>query len=114
MSFEVVPTESFQATVKQLKKRYVRVSEDLKQAIRSLQADPSIGNVIPKDYGARKLRLPNSSANRGKSGGFRLIYFVQQGQRPALWLLLIYSKSDQENVGLTELKNIMSDLKESR
>ncbi len=34
MNYEVVPAESFQACVKQLKKRYQSIAEDLKVAIR--------------------------------------------------------------------------------
>ena len=112
MSYEVVFSDSFQTSVKQLKKRYARVADDLKRAVHALQADPTIGNLIPDDYGARKLRLPNSSAQRGKSGGFRLIYYVQDDQRRALWLLLLYSKSDQENVSPSELRQLMGQLNE--
>jgi len=112
MSYEVVFSDSFQTSVKQLKKRYARVADDLKRAVHALQADPTIGNLIPDDYGARKLRLPNSSAQRGKSGGFRLIYYVQDDQRRALWLLLLYSKSDQENVSPSELRQLMGRLNE--
>lgn len=110
MSYDVILSESFQTSVRRLKNRYARVAEDLKRAIQSLQADPAIGNLIPDDYGARKLRLPNSSAQRGKSGGFRLIYYVQDEGRHALWLLLVYSKSDQENISPSELKQLMREL----
>lgn len=108
MSYDVVPAESFQACVKQLKKRYQSIGEDLKVAIRSLQTDPTIGNVIPNGEGARKLRVRNSSANKGKSGGFRLIYLVQEVPRQRIVLLLVYSKSDQADVDLTELRRLIA------
>jgi mRNA-degrading endonuclease RelE of RelBE toxin-antitoxin system len=108
MSYEVVPAESFQACVKQLKKRYQSIAEDLKVAIRSLQADPAIGNVIPNGEGARKLRVRNSSANKGKSGCFRLIYLVQEVPRQRIVLLFVYSKSDQEDVELAELRRLIA------
>jgi mRNA-degrading endonuclease RelE of RelBE toxin-antitoxin system len=83
----------------------------LKRAIKELQTDPKIGKVIPHDDGARKLRLANSSANKGKSGGFRLIYYVQELPKPILWFLLVYSKNEQEDVGSSELEKLVAAIK---
>lgn len=110
MSYEVVFADRFKGSVKDLKKRYPNVADDIKGAIRELNDTPDIGKVIPRDYGARKLRVVNSSAKKGKSGGFRLIYFVQQLPRPEIWFLLLYSKGEKEDVSLTELAELVGSI----
>ncbi len=44
-----------------------------------------------------KVRVANSSANVGKSNGFRLIYYVvtEEGD---IYLLTIYSKKDDDRI----------------
>lgn len=98
MSYEVVFTDTFKDCVKHLKKRYPSVADDVKQAIHVLMGSPAVGNVIPNSNGVRKLRLRNSSVNKGKSGGFRLFYFVKDEPRATLWFLLLISKNEQEDV----------------
>ena len=43
-----------------------------------------------------KVRLPNRSAGRGKSGGFRVIYEDRSGQ--LVLLLLIYTKTEHSDI----------------
>ena len=43
-----------------------------------------------------KVRLPNRSARRGKSGGFRVIYQEKSGR--LVLLLLVYSKTDRADI----------------
>ena len=47
-------------------------------------------------YEAYKVRLPNRSARRGKSGGFRAIYQERAGR--LVLLLLIYSKTERADI----------------
>ncbi|MCY3832463.1 MAG: hypothetical protein OXG85_05570 [Chloroflexi bacterium] len=47
-------------------------------------------------YKAYKVRLPNRSARRGKSGGFRVIYQERSGQ--LVLLLLIFSKTERGDI----------------
>ena len=43
-----------------------------------------------------KVRLPNRSARRGKSGGFRVIYQERSGE--LVLLLIIYSKTEHADM----------------
>ena len=45
---------------------------------------------------AYKVRAANSSANVGKSNGFRIIYYVIIGEKA--YLLTIYSKKDDNRI----------------
>jgi mRNA-degrading endonuclease RelE of RelBE toxin-antitoxin system len=48
-----------------------------------------------ENYIAYKVRLPNRDMQRGKSGGYRVIYYVRTADR--IFLMRIYTKSEQEN-----------------
>ena len=59
-----------------------------------------------------KVRIKNSDTQKGKSGGYRLIYWIVS---PELSVLLdIYSKSDQENTTLNEVRQIIKKFKKSQ
>ena len=47
-------------------------------------------------YRVFKVRLPNRSARRGKSGGFRVIYQEKSGR--LVLLLLVYSKTERADI----------------
>jgi hypothetical protein len=55
---------------------------------------PEAGDLIPGLGGIRKLRF--APTGRGKSGGFRVIYYVATDDVPLL-ALLIYGKNEQAN-----------------
>lgn len=48
------------------------------------------------------MRVANSSANKGKSGGFRVIYYVVRDEKD-IFLLTMSSKTDQENIDTNTL-----------
>jgi mRNA-degrading endonuclease RelE of RelBE toxin-antitoxin system len=55
------------------------------------------GDQIPDvGYSVYKVRLSNRDAQRGKSGGYRVIYYLKTPQR--IILIDIYSKSDQVDI----------------
>ncbi len=59
-------------------------------------------------YTVYKVRLPNCDAQRGKSGGYRVIYYIQIPQH--IILLTIYSKSERSDTGMDAIQNIISDV----
>jgi mRNA-degrading endonuclease RelE of RelBE toxin-antitoxin system len=80
--------------------------------LQRLQAGELIGDRL-QDVGniVLKARVKNSDAQRGKSGGYRLIYWLQF---PATIVLLdIYSKSEQENLEIAEIQRILMNYKET-
>ena len=68
--------------------------EDRTDLITILAANPRAGAMIPGLGGIRKLRF--APEGRGKSGGFRVIYFLLDDDSPVLALLL-YGKNEQVN-----------------
>ena len=79
-------------------------SEDERlEFISYLSANPKAGEVCPGSGGCRKVRW--SREGSGKRGGVRVIYFVAASEQ-SLWLLLIYSKAQKDNIPAHVLKSI--------
>lgn len=74
MNFRFKRTARFERGLRKLKKRYPHLTTDLKTAFAAIEANPEIGVVIPDDFAIRKLRVGSTDMQRGKSGGFRLLY----------------------------------------
>ena len=52
-----------------------------------------------------KVRIKNSDARRGKSGGYRIIYYLKTEDR--ILLVTIYSKSDKADVPAAEIRELI-------
>lgn len=72
--------------------------------ILTLAADPKAGALIPGLGGIRKLRF--APAGRGKSGAFRVIYYLLDDNTPILALLL-YAKNEQSNPTPEQRKRLL-------
>lgn len=64
---------------------------------------PNSGDVVPKSGGIRKVRWRRPGT--GKSGGVRVIYFTRIVEEEVV-LLLIYAKSETDNITGAKLKEI--------
>ncbi|MDJ0742151.1 MAG: hypothetical protein QNJ32_02185 [Xenococcaceae cyanobacterium MO_167.B27] len=58
------------------------------------------------DYSVFKLQVKNSDVTKGKSGGYRLIYYCQTAT--SIILLTIYTKSEQADIAPEDIKKIIS------
>jgi len=103
MNLKIIPTPEFQKSVKKLFKRYKLIAKDLVLLEKELNQNTHAG--IDLGNHCFKFRLPNSSVPTGKSGGFRVIYFLKTEE--AIYLLAIYSKSDLESIDEKRLVEII-------
>ena len=111
MSYSVYLPASFKRSLKPLTRRFPHAREDVSAAIDETLRFPRLGVVIPGSGGGRKLRIRSTDLKRGKSGGFRLLYIVMS-DHDLICPLLIYAKSDQENVTRRELRALLTSLKQ--
>jgi len=58
-------------------------------------------------YTVHKVRLPNSDAQRGTSGGYRVIYYIQTAS--GRLLVTIYSKADQSDIPDDDIRRIIEE-----
>lgn len=68
---------------------------------------PDAGRIVRGSGGVRKLRW--AMAGKGKSGGARVIYYWRASE-DEIWLLTIYSKSEQESIPSHILKRIAEEI----
>lgn len=80
--------------------------EERADLINTLAGNPLAGDVMPGLGGIRKLRF--APKGRGKSGAFRVIYYVLTEELPIL-ALLIYGKNEQGDLSPAQRK-VVADL----
>ena len=96
-SIQIDLTPRFKRDLRDLAKRYRQVRSDLQPLIEQLQAGELPGDRIAGvNYTVFKVRLKNSNIQKGKSGGYRIIYYIKTVDR--IILATIYSKSDLADV----------------
>jgi mRNA-degrading endonuclease RelE of RelBE toxin-antitoxin system len=104
MSFKIKPVAGFKKDFKALSKKYKKIEDDLKKVIAELRENPKSGTFL--QYNCYKIRMANSSAHTGKSGGFRVIYYFIDEQNN-LYLMNIYSKTKKENISENKLLELL-------
>lgn len=99
----IIWTDYFLANIDfyQRKKKYKKILDDLDPVIEELKKSNFLGDRLsgfnlPEDAALYKVRIANTSANVGKSNGFRLIYYV--AVEDEIYLVTIYSKKDDERI----------------
>jgi mRNA-degrading endonuclease RelE of RelBE toxin-antitoxin system len=90
---QIALTPRFKKDLRELAKRYRSIRSDIQPLIEQLQAGETPGDRIAGvKYQVFKVHLKNSNIQKGKSGGYRVIYYLKTAQ--AIILATIYSKSD--------------------
>jgi len=108
MSFNILPTPEFARELKRLSKKYVSLKTDLSKLLASLEKDPTLGQ--PLGNYCFKIRIAISSKNKGKSGGARVITYVQIVEEN-IYLISIYDKSETDTISDAELLSRIKDLR---
>jgi len=105
MNFNIETIPRFEKDVKKLKKKFPKIKNDLMDLIGELSSNPEMGVHLGENI--FKVRFPNSSIPTGKSGGFRVITYYKSDD--ILYLVTIYSKTEQDNVLTEKLKKIVQE-----
>lgn len=118
MKVTVKITKSFNSAAKPLLKKYNSLSKDLLKLEKELIITPRLGTSLGKDV--YKIRLKISSKGKGKSGGARVISFVQgfligitekvSDEETIVYLITIYDKADVNNISAKELKDLIKSI----
>jgi len=108
MSFNIITTPAFEKELKSLLKKYPSVKNDIIELVAKLIKEPKMGVAIGND--CYKIRMAITSKGKGKSGGARVITFVQIIET-TIYLLSIYDKADTSNISDKILKERLKGLK---
>lgn len=105
---EVSYTPHFENAAKRLQKKYRHIDADLRVLVEKLEQGETPGDQIQKvGYTVFKVRLKNSDAAKGKSGGYRVIYYLKTATHTVL--LTIYTKSDYPDIAIHLIRGIIED-----
>ncbi|NEQ96180.1 MAG: type II toxin-antitoxin system RelE/ParE family toxin [Cyanothece sp. SIO2G6] len=101
---QIALTPRFQKELRILAKRYRHIRSDLQSLIQDLEA----GNLPGEQISGVKLplfkvRVKNSDIQKGKSAGYRVIYYLKTQSQ--IILVTIYAKSDTADVDLKTLRD---------
>jgi mRNA-degrading endonuclease RelE of RelBE toxin-antitoxin system len=108
MSFNIIPTPSFEKELKQLAKKYSSIKKDIAALALNLEKFPKMGTPLGND--CYKIRMAISSKGKGKSGGARVITFIRIIET-TIFLLAIYDKSEAATISDNDLKSRLKRLK---
>lgn len=110
MKFEIIPTPTFEKSLKKLAKRYRSIKSDISEFVKSLQENPLQGDELTP--GIRKVRMAIKSKGKGKSAGARVITYsvVVSENEGEIYLIDIYDKSDFSTVDVDKLKEIVTKM----
>ncbi len=104
---KVEASATFNGNLKKLAKKYRSIRSDIEPIIKQLQTGELPGNQISGiGYKVFKLRVKNSDVTKGKSGGYRLIYYCKTAT--GIILLTIYTKSEQIDITTDDMRRIIS------
>ena len=93
-----------------------RADDVLLEIQSDLLENPNRGPVIEGTAGVRKARVADPTRGKGKSGGFRYMYYYIE-QDGEIYLLLIFNKNEQADLTSSQkktLKQAIIALREAR
>lgn len=101
-------TPEFKRNLRSLAKRYAHIRSDLGPTVSALEAGENPGvQVRGTSEIIFKARAANSDSRKGRSGGYRIVYWVPEPDR--IVLVTVYSKSDQGDVSPERIRRIIAE-----
>jgi mRNA-degrading endonuclease RelE of RelBE toxin-antitoxin system len=105
MKFNIERTDKFSKSFKKPAKKYKNIKQDYEKLLEILQLN---NNAIKISENIYKIRLQNSSNTQGKSGGFRVIYFLKNSKN-TIYLLDIFSKNEVSNIDKNKIMDMVEN-----
>lgn len=110
MKYEVRTTDNFEKAAKPLSKKYRSLSQELQNLEAELINHPETGTSL--GHNVYKIRLAIKSKDRGKSGGARVITYLEleaalDEETTTIYLLTIYDKSEMDSISRKEIDELI-------
>lgn len=103
--YNVKALDIFKQQTKFLIKKYPSLKQELTDLVNYLKTEPFQGPPLGKD--CYKIRLAIKSKGKGKSGGARVISYIQVSAI-TVYLLNIYDKSEKKSLSEGELQLLLN------
>jgi mRNA-degrading endonuclease RelE of RelBE toxin-antitoxin system len=106
-TIEIDPSPNFIRDLRDLSKSYRHIKSDLQPLIDQLLQGETPGDRIKGVKSiVYKVRLKNSDVQKGKSGGYRALYYLKSQDK--IVLVAIYSKSDRTDIDAATIIDIIT------
>ena len=106
-------TPEFKRNLRALAKKYRHIRSDIQPIIVQLQKGDFIGDQVPRtSYTIFKVRVRNKDIRKGKSGGYRFIYYLPSQTK--VILVTIYSKSEQSDISPSRIRRIVTEFEQDK
>jgi len=116
MNVKIFVTTNFKRRAKKYLKKYKSLKEELQELQGELEENPQLGTLITENV--YKVRLASKSKGRGKSGGFRIINYLEELSEEELstWvnMLTIYDKSEIETLKDDEIQKLIQEMQDEK
>lgn len=118
MNNTVSASLQFKREVKPLAKKYHSLKSSVESLVDALIKNPYLGTAYGNDI--YKVRLADESKGKGKSGGFRIMYYHLNVSENGIDILLmnIYDKSEKSTIKKSEalkaLKSILDEYQQQK
>ncbi len=105
-------TPEFKRNIRRLSKKYRSIRSDIQPVLDQLVRGETPGDrIVGTRHVVYKVRAGNSDLGRGKSGGYRLIYYLVT--ESSIVLLTLYSKTEQGDITSDEIVRIIESTQSS-
>jgi mRNA-degrading endonuclease RelE of RelBE toxin-antitoxin system len=110
--YQIEYTTLFKRNLKKLAKKYPQIKQDLSNLLEQLENGIFKGEKLQEfsDSLLYKVRIGSTDQNKGKQGGFRVIYYIID-QKNNIYLMTIYVKSQQSNLSHKQKQDIKELIK---
>ncbi len=102
-------TPEFKRNLRSLAKKYRHIRSDVQPVIDQIREGNFVGDQIPKtgEHSIFKVRVRNKDIRKGKSAGYRLIYYVETEIK--VILITIFSKTEQSDINPNQMRQILKN-----
>ena len=107
MNYKVKTTPRFEKELKHLAKKYSSLKVEYAHLVDSLKHQAIQGESLGNK--CFKIRLAIASKGKGKSGGARVITYLQLVES-TIYLLAIFDKSEMENIPEKEITELINQI----
>ncbi|MGB3589553.1 MAG: type II toxin-antitoxin system RelE/ParE family toxin [Tunicatimonas sp.] len=104
MNFKIKVSLQFEKELKKLAKKYPSLKKEYPQLLANLRMNPTLGVSLGKNV--YKVRMTIASKGKGKSGGARVITYLQLDEETVL-LLTMYNKGTKDNITNKEILSLI-------
>lgn len=104
MSYKIKAIPRFEKELKRMVKKYPSLKTEFIQLVKELKQQPAQGTALGNN--CYKIRVAIASKGKGKSGGARVITYLQVIDT-TVFLLSIFDKSERENISDKELAELL-------